>query len=740
MSATTISSKVTQTVTLGSANYPGPLSVSNTGTISPAGVDVVAGVYVPVGAARGTIFNSGEITADAGTIITISSGLTNGAKGGAGVLLAAGNPSASLINAGVIMGGTGGDPGYSSDYGGASGGIGVSVGSLASFANTSSGKVTGGTGETAWAYGGSGGVGVYLAYGAAAFNNYGKISGGAGASGGLLAAGWGGIGLISNDKETTNFGDIAGGNAGGGGSDGGSGGGPGIVVNNGNFINKGTITGGNGVGGLGRGGYGGTGAGVSQSVTFLNEGLILAGSVGGSGPFDPFGYVGGTGVAMSANSTVTNLGTIEASGGGGAIGDNSTGGHGGTGVTLGGHGTGDMLINAGLIEGGAGGRGGLRNDHGYSYAAAGAAVSFGSFAAALVLEPGSVLDGGISGFAAGDSIELENFVAASDFYLSGTGLILISNSHAFEALDFDGTLTAADFTLTNDGTNTTITTNVACFAGGTRILTEAGEICVENLRIGDVVATLHDGLQPVKWIGMRSYAAPFCNNARTLPIRIAAGAIAPGVPRRDLYVSPGHALCIDGQLIHAGRLVNGVSITQLPRADSVTYFHIELCSHAIILAEGCPAESFMDEDFRAQFQNAPDYARRYPGSLAPAEPCLPVLRDGFELFAIQRRLARRAGVLRPLHSTGPLRGCIDESTTRLRGWAQDVLAPEHPVTLIIMADGVYAGQIIANMFREDLLKAGLGSGHHAFDVSCPPGQVTLHRAGDGMRLGMQAAA
>jgi hypothetical protein len=94
----------------------------------------------------------------------------------------------------------------------------------------------------------------------------------------------------------------------------------------------------------------------------------------------------------------------------------------------------------------------------------------------------------------------------------------------------------------------------------------------------------------------------------------------------------------------------------------------------------------------------------------------------------------------PLHSTGPLRGCIDESTTRLRGWAQDVLAPEHPVTLIIMADGVYAGQVIANMFREDLVKARVGSWHHAFDVPCPPGRITLHRAGDGMTLGMHTAA
>jgi hypothetical protein len=199
-------------------------------------------------------------------------------------------------------------------------------------------------------------------------------------------------------------------------------------------------------------------------------------------------------------------------------------------------------------------------------------------------------------------------------------------------------------------------------------------------------------------------------------------------------------LCIDGQLIHAGRLVNGVSITQAARAELVTYFHVELETHEVILAENCPVESFMDEDFRAQFQNAADYAARYPGGAAPAEPCLPMLRDGFELFALQRRLARRAGVMMRVDSTGPLRGSIDETGGRLRGWAQDALAAEHPVTLMIMADGAYAGQLIANSYREDLVKAGLGSGHHAFDVPCPPGRITLHRACDGAMLGAERVA
>jgi len=363
-------------------------------------------------------------------------------------------------------------------------------------------------------------------------------------------------------------------------------------------------------------------------------------------------------------------------------------------------------------------------------------ISFGD-GGRLIID-GDVPDNTITGFAPGDTIELAGvpYLPGDSVTVANAGTVTIFENGTTYHLNIAGATVGESFAISGD----LALTAVACFCPGTRIATARGSKMVQTLRIGDVVKTVHAGLQPVKWIGTRTYAAPFCNNPRTLPIKISAGAIADGVPRRDLYVSPGHALCIDGQLIHAGRLVNGVSITQAARAELVTYFHVELETHEVILAENCPVESFMDEDFRAQFQNAADYAARYPGRAAPAEPCLPMLRDGFELFALQRRLARRAGVMMRVDSTGPLRGSIDETGGRLRGWAQDALAPEHPVTLMIMADGAYAGQLIANSYREDLVKAGLGSGHHAFDVPCPPGRITLHRACDGAMLGAERVA
>ena len=45
-------------------------------------------------------------------------------------------------------------------------------------------------------------------------------------------------------------------------------------------------------------------------------------------------------------------------------------------------------------------------------------------------------------------------------------------------------------------------------------------------------------------------------------------------------------------------LVNGTTITQV-EVDEVTYWHVELDSHDVILAEGPPAESYLEMGNRA---------------------------------------------------------------------------------------------------------------------------------------------
>jgi hypothetical protein len=302
------------------------------------------------------------------------------------------------------------------------------------------------------------------------------------------------------------------------------------------------------------------------------------------------------------------------------------------------------------------------------------------------------------------------------------------------------TIGQQNFSLSGD---LTVTENAMCFCIGTHILAPHGEAAVENLRIGDLVVTKHDGVQSIKWIGQRSYDGRFIAGKHLmLPVCIKAGALASGIPARDLWVSPGHGIDVEGVLVPAWRLINGVSIVQPGHVSIVEYYHIELTSHNIIFAEGCAAESYHDDGQRMQFHNAASFAKLYP--TAPASAGLVRTECGFVLQTIQRRLARRAGIAPQRIPTGPLRGYVDVAGPDIvAGWAQDENAPEDPVCLVIFRNGKRIKRVLANQFRADLRSAGLGSGCHAFEVKIPPGPagyIELRRATDGWVLSRTEAA
>lgn len=156
--------------------------------------------------------------------------------------------------------------------------------------------------------------------------------------------------------------------------------------------------------------------------------------------------------------------------------------------------------------------------------------------------------------------------------------------------------------------------DLECFLTGTHVATEHGEKRVEELKIGELVQTADGGLDPIKWIGRQTCHPGYVKNPlRAYPIWIKAGALGQGLPHRDLYVSPDHALLVEGLLINAGALVNGTSIIKTDPTERFTYYHIELERHALLIAEGTLAESyFPQKEDRLAYDNGAEYEELYP--------------------------------------------------------------------------------------------------------------------------------
>jgi serralysin len=148
------------------------------------------------------------------------------------------------------------------------------------------------------------------------------------------------------------------------------------------------------------------------------------------------------------------------------------------------------------------------------------------------------------------------------------------------------------------------TADIPCFAKRTRILTQRGPVAVEDLAIGDLVVTkLRGRVAPVRWVGHRTVDCRRHNRPwDVLPVRVSASAFGPQQPQRDLMLSPDHAVFVDGVLIPIRYFINGATIVQ-QSVPEITYYHVELSVHDVILAEGLPAESYLDTGNRSAFAN-----------------------------------------------------------------------------------------------------------------------------------------
>ncbi len=245
----------------------------------------------------------------------------------------------------------------------------------------------------------------------------------------------------------------------------------------------------------------------------------------------------------------------------------------------------------------------------------------------------------IQHFTTGDTIELTGLSESISDYSSGT--LTLSGSQQLSLL-LPGNFTKASFVATKVANGTDIA--LACFAQGTRIGTPEGDVAVEALRVGQCVTAHFAGAAPVVWIGHRKIdCSRHPHPSQVWPIRVATGAFGPGLPERALLLSPDHAVFVHDVLVPVKYLVNGGSIAQVPVGE-VTYWHVELARHDVVLAEGLPSKSYLDTGDRANFANGDgtvalfaDFAPRVREALG----CAPFVVTGATLEAVRRMVARR---------------------------------------------------------------------------------------------------
>lgn len=143
-----------------------------------------------------------------------------------------------------------------------------------------------------------------------------------------------------------------------------------------------------------------------------------------------------------------------------------------------------------------------------------------------------------------------------------------------------------------------------CFTPGALITTPRGQVRVEDLQVGDLVITADNGLQAIRWIGSRRMTGARLQAYPDLrPIRIRRDAFGPGMPERDMWVSPQHRMLVRAErtqldfgetevLAPAKGLLDDHRVTIDYGLKETTYIHILFDRHEIIWANGTPTESF----------------------------------------------------------------------------------------------------------------------------------------------------
>ncbi len=263
-------------------------------------------------------------------------------------------------------------------------------------------------------------------------------------------------------------------------------------------------------------------------------------------------------------------------------------------------------------------------------------------------------------FTAGDTVDLSD--VPDNATLAATGTLVGGVLDIYSGATLQASLALPSFAYSqaslvvgsnNAGGTEVTTTTPPCFLAGTLIRTTKAEMPVEALQVGMHVPTVAGECRRIVWLGHRRVdCRRHPHPEKVWPVRVQQAAFAPATPQRDLLLSPDHAVFADGVLIPIRALINGTTITPQAR-DEVTYFHVELDRHDILLADGLACESYLDTGNRSAFANGGAAIQLHP-DFSPeaaseawweAAGRAPLRIDGTQVSRVRQRLHRRAKTL-----------------------------------------------------------------------------------------------
>jgi len=148
---------------------------------------------------------------------------------------------------------------------------------------------------------------------------------------------------------------------------------------------------------------------------------------------------------------------------------------------------------------------------------------------------------------------------------------------------------------------------MTCFAYGTKIKTNRGDVRIEELQPGDKVLTRDNGYQPLRRISECALTArQQLDNPHLRPVMVQVGAFGDNLPVRDTVMSPNLRLTVieasqgilareNETLVPLKHLVDHKGVQQIDTMQ-VTYFHLGFARHQVVAANGLWAEVFQPND------------------------------------------------------------------------------------------------------------------------------------------------